>query len=338
MMMALGRPPGNQPGRFMAIYHLRAKIVQRSNGQSAVKSAAYRHGQRLYDERLGRAFSYKKPDVVHSAIIAPDGAPDWVFRRQELWNRAEMAETRKNAQTAREIEITLPRELTPEQRVRLVEGFIRDEFVSRGMVADIAIHVPTGADGAPQPHAHVMLTMRRLDASSRSGFSKAKAREWNESPEVEEALREAKDAFRKEETPALAEQIEALDAERNINVWRRAWAEHSNRALADANAPARVDHRTLAAQGITRQAEPHLGLARHIEKAYGFMKARVSNWLSVVKRNELYRAFSPYTKRDAAKFTQDVAAISAFTNGLMDHWRKRPREPQRPTPEFGHER
>ncbi|MDO9223599.1 MAG: MobQ family relaxase [Caulobacter sp.] len=321
----------------MAIYHLRAKVIQRSNGQSAVKSASYRHGQRLYDERLGRAFSYKKPDVAHSVIIAPDGAPEWVFRRGELWNRVEMAETRNNAQVAREIEISLPRELSPAQRIELVRAFIDEHFVSRGMVADIAIHTPLGADGLEQPHAHVMLTMRRLDATTASGFARTKAREWNEDPEVEAALREAKDAFRTSETPELAALIDGLDKQRNIHVWRAAWAEHANSALAAADAAARVDHRTLAAQGIAREAQPHLGLARHIEKAYAFMKDRVSNWLSVVKRNELYRAFAPYQRRDAAKFTRDVDAISAFTDGLMGHWRKRPRQRPQPVPEVGHE-
>ena len=323
----------------MAIYHFRAKVIQRSAGQSAVKSAAYRHGQRLYDERLERAFRYRKPDVRHSAILAPEGAPDWVMSRHQLWNRAEAAETRVNAQVAREVEISLPREVGPKARIELVHAYVREQFVARGMCADIAIHAPLGADGREQPHAHIMLTMRKLDATTPTGFAKGKAREWNEDLVVEAALREAKDAFRKGETPELAARIEALDAQRNIHVWRAAWSEHANRALAAANAAARIDHRTLEAQGIRRTAEPHLGLARHIENAYGQMKARVANWLAVVKRNELYRAFAPYERRDAAKFTRDVASIRSFTDGLMDHWRKRPRRPQPPPPskEVSHE-
>jgi len=321
----------------MAIFHLRAKVIQRSNGQSAVKSAAYRHGQRLYDERLGRAFAYKKPDVVHSAIIAPEGAPEWVFHRSELWNRAEMAETRSNAQIAREIEITLPRELARDQQVALVRGFISEHFVARGMVADIAIHVPLGADGLEQPHAHVMLTMRRLDGDTRSGFAKTKARDWNEQPEVEAVLREAKDELRKTERDGLGELVDALDKHRNIHIWRKGWADHVNSALAAANAAARVDHRTLKAQGIKREVEPYLGLARHIDNAYAFLKGRVANWLAVVKRNELHRAFKPYERRDATKFSMDVAAISAFTDGLMKHWNQRPRQQEIPNPEVGHE-
>ena len=313
----------------MATYHLRAKVIQRSAGQSAVKSAAYRHGVRLWDERLGRAFRYRKPDLRHSEILAPEGAADWVFSRRELWNRAEAAERRINSVPAREIEISLPRELSADARIELVRGYVREQFVARGMVADIAIHAPLGADGVEQPHAHVMLTMRRLDPSTPTGFAKTKAREWNENPVIEAALREAKNAYRQNETPELAAQVDALDKQRNIHVWREAWATHVNSALAEARVAARVDHRTLEAQGIRRQAEPHLGLARHIERSYGFLKERVANWLAVGKRNELYRAFAPYERRDPAKFTRDVAAIRSFTDELMNQWRRRPR-PARP--------
>lgn len=321
----------------MATYHCRVKIIQRSKGQSAVKSAAYRHGERLWDERLHRAFSYRKPDVVHSAILAPEGAPDWVQSRHELWNRAERAETRKNSQPAREVEISLPRELSPDQRIALVHGFVREQFVARGMVSDVAIHVPMDSMGLPQPHAHVMLTMRRLDASTPSGFAKGKARDWNEAPEVEAALREAKDAYRANETPELAARVAALDQQRNIFVWRAAWAEHANRALASANMAARIDHRTLKAQGIQREAQPHLGIARHIERAYGTMKERVGQWLAVLKRNELRRAFSPYLRRDPARLAKDAAAIATYTFDLLAHWRQRPRHTQSPTQEQSHE-
>ncbi len=319
----------------MAIFHLRAKVIQRSAGQSAIKSAAYRHGIRLYDDRLDRAFSYRKVDVVHSEIFAPNGAPEWVASRYELWNRAEAAETRSNAQVAREIEVSIPKELDPQERIDLVRGFVREHFVSRGMIADFAIHVPLDVNGDPQPHAHIMLSMRRLDPSTRTGFAKGKARDWNEEPAVEDALREAKDEFRKCETAALADRIAELDAQRNINVWRAGWAEHANRALAAVNAAARIDHRSLAAQGILREPQPHLGLARHIrphiENAYSFMKERVATWLAVVKRNELYRAFAPYLSRDTATFNADVAAISVFKDDLMQHWRQRPRR-QNPNP------
>lgn len=321
----------------MAIYHLRAKVIQRSAGQSAVKSASYRHGERLYDERLQRAFSYRKPEVVHSAILAPEGAPDWVFSRHELWNRAERAETRINSQPAREIEISLPIELSPTQRIALVHDFVKAEFVAKGMVADVAIHVPNDAMGRPQPHAHIMLTMRRLDGSTPTGFAKTKARDWNENPDIEDALREAKDAFRQNETPELAERIDALDKQRNINVWRAAWAACANETLAAAGEQARIDHRTLKAQGIDREPQVSLGLARHIENAYDYLKDRVANWLAILKRNELYKAFAPYRSRDAAELSSDIAAVSSFASDLMEVWRRRPRTQNPPQQEHSYD-
>ena len=60
----------------MAIYHLSAKIVGRSGGRSAVAAAAYRSGERLYDERHERVHDYSaKRDIVHAEILLPDGAP-----------------------------------------------------------------------------------------------------------------------------------------------------------------------------------------------------------------------------------------------------------------------
>lgn len=187
----------------MAIYHLRLKVHSRALGRdprpggatrrSAVAAAAYRSGQRLYDESQGRWFDYDKPDVVHTEILAPQEptAPAWVFDRQTLWNMVERAEKRVDAQLAREIEITLPRELSREQRVDLVRSFVQEYFVSKGMVADIAIHASSAADGAEQPHAHVLLTLRRLDANSPTGFEAKKERDWNEPEAIAKAVNEA---------------------------------------------------------------------------------------------------------------------------------------------------
>lgn len=112
----------------MAIYHLRAKIISRSKGQSTVAgaayrsgghsathAAAYRSGEKLKDERTGRTFDYgRKQGIVHTEILAPQNAQNWVYNRSSLWNQVELAEKRKDAQVAREIEISLPRELSHE--------------------------------------------------------------------------------------------------------------------------------------------------------------------------------------------------------------------------------
>lgn len=192
----------------MAIFHLSAQIIGRTAGRSSVAAAAYRHGERLVDERTGLVHDYsRKAGVSEVVVLAPDNAPGWVHT-PELWQRVEASETRKNSQTAREINIALPVELNPEQRRGLMLGYCREQFVRRGMVADVSFH-----DDSPEnPHAHIMLTTRSIGPD---GFG-PKVREWN--------------------GPAV------------LSEWREQWQEHANRALESAGLEVRIDHRSLEAQ------------------------------------------------------------------------------------------
>ncbi len=114
-------------------------------------AAAYRSGERLYDSSQDKWFSFDKPDVVWTEIMAPDTVPaaEWVFDRPALWNMVEKSEKRKDAQLAREVEITLPRELKRDQQIALVRSFVRERFVSQGMVADVSIHEPMASGTGP---------------------------------------------------------------------------------------------------------------------------------------------------------------------------------------------
>jgi hypothetical protein len=160
----------------MAIYHFSAKMISRAAGSSALASAAYRSASRLHDERLDRHHDFSnKAGVVHSEVMLPDGAPEHLSDRETLWNEVESVEKRIDAQLAREIEFAIPRELSKEQGIELAREFVREEFVSRGMVADLNVHWDIGADGLAKPHAHVMLTTRE---AGENGFGK-KNRDWN---------------------------------------------------------------------------------------------------------------------------------------------------------------
>ena len=155
----------------MAIFHFSAKIIKRSDGGNAVAAAAYRAGERLACERTGQVFNYtRKSEVTHRAILAPDNSPSWVFDRSKLWNAVEKSESRVNSQLARDIEISLPIELTPVQQIKLIEDYIQERFISVGIIADIAIHDKPG-----NPHAHILLTLRDITPD---GFG-AKRRDWN---------------------------------------------------------------------------------------------------------------------------------------------------------------
>ena len=111
---------------FLAIYHLSAKVITRAKRQSVIACAAYRAGEKLYDERHGEVFDYtKKMDIAHGEIRSPDNAPEWMQDRQKLWNAVELAEKRKDAQLAREVQVALPRELTLTQNIELTREFIK---------------------------------------------------------------------------------------------------------------------------------------------------------------------------------------------------------------------
>src|SRR5690606_34029085 len=124
----------------MAIFHSTTKIISRAKGQSAVASASYRSGERLVDENSGEVKFYKREVAPETMILAPENAPDWVNNRERLWNEVEKIEKRKDSQLAREIEIALPVELNKEEQKKFVQNYVQDNFVERGMIADIAIH------------------------------------------------------------------------------------------------------------------------------------------------------------------------------------------------------
>lgn len=327
-----GRSAGFRFGGWgMAIYHLRLKVISRALGRaakpggatrrSAIAAAAYRSGERLYDDSQGRWFQFDKPDVVHAEILAPTGAPAWVFDRQTLWNLVERAEKRMDAQLAREVEITLPRELSLEEQIALVRTFVREHFVAKGMIADVGIHCPDAADGREQPHAHVLLTLRPLDPEGPFGFSARKERDWNEREDVAQAVAEARKRFNDTGLPEDKEALDAAEATRNVNIWRREWAAHANRALAEAGSTARIDHRTLEAQGIFRLPLPNLGLARHIEKAYDYLKDRVTQWVAVKKRAALHAEAEHLKQRDPAKLADFVLRLSDLTESFAAQFR-----------------
>ncbi|HGA5642957.1 TPA: MobQ family relaxase [Salmonella enterica subsp. enterica serovar Typhimurium] len=204
----------------MAIYHLSMKIISRSKGYSAVASAAYRAGEKILDERTGLTHDYtRKRGVSASVVLCPKVLLSWCKNRAQLWNEIEKAERRKDSQLAREIELAIPKELSPAAAQEIVRAFVVKNFVSRGMVADVAFHNLGGAN----PHAHIMLTMRECTAN---GFGR-KITAWNEK--------------------SLAE------------TWRASWASHANAALAKAGFQETIDHRSYQRQGIDREPGIHLG-------------------------------------------------------------------------------
>ena len=135
--------------------------------RSAVACAAYRSGEKLEDKRYEKTYDYtNKENVLHSEIITPEHAPEWMKDRQKLWNGVEAKERRKDALLAKEALLVLPRDMTHEEHLEVTRSFIRDTMTSRDLVADFAIHSSDASDGLKNPHAHVMFTMRPVEGDS----------------------------------------------------------------------------------------------------------------------------------------------------------------------------
>ena len=266
----------------MAIYHFNAKIISRKSGSSAVAAAAYRSASRLPDERLGRHHDFSnKAGVIHSEVMLPEGAPERLADRITLWNEVEAGEKRGDAQLAREVEFSIPKELNREDGIALARDYVKTQFVDRGMVADLNVHWDHATDGSPKPHAHVMLSMRDVGPD---GFGN-KNRDWND---------------------------RAL-----LQHWREAWSAHVNERLAELGIDARIDHRSYAEQGIQLEPQNKIGPAgmRRLERDEG--AERAADHVRIARENGEKIIADPNVALDAitrgqATFTTRDLATFAF--------------------------
>jgi ATP-dependent exoDNAse (exonuclease V) alpha subunit len=227
----------------MAVYFLNLKTFGRSGGSSAPSAAAYRAGERIHDERTGRTYDHtSRQDVMHKEIVLPsrygDADMGWARDRANLWNAAEEAESRKNARVAREYLVALPIELTPEQRLGLVRAFSQELSDRYRFAVDLSIHAPRDFPGSDPRnfHAHLLATTREVTTT---GLAAKTTLELSDSHRRKLGLE-----------PVINELLYV----------RERWAMVTNEALRNAQIAARVDHRTLEAQGIDR--EPRLQIPR----------------------------------------------------------------------------
>ncbi|MDA8223596.1 MobQ family relaxase [Desulfosporosinus sp.] len=232
----------------MAIYHLHAQIIGRSGGKSAVASSAYRAGEKIHDEHIGQTFDYtRKQGVDYTEILTPFNAPEWASDRGRLWNEVEKIEKSKNSQLSRELNIALPKELTRDQQIDLIRNFVKEQFVDKGMVADLAMHHLAGEN----PHAHVMLTVRPFNED----------KTWGAKSKKEYILDKKDEKIRLKSGEFKSIKIDSTDwnKKETLEIWRKEWSEQTNKALEKAGVQDRIDHRSLKDQGIQREPQIHVG-------------------------------------------------------------------------------
>ena len=216
----------------MAIAFARARYLSRASGGNAVRSAAYNAREAITAERTGELFHFRHRDAPeHHAVLLPEGADARLADSSVLWNVAEAAERRKDAQVAREIVLALPadRVLLTEDRIELARSFAQEHFVSKGLAVQLDVHAPhkdrgegegawtegTGGDHTNW-HAHLLITTRRIKGDQ---LSARKARDLD--PEV-----------RKAGTRTLVTDAEA---------WGETWRAHQDRYFAQHGIELRVD-------------------------------------------------------------------------------------------------
>lgn len=246
----------------MALYHFHVGQIKRSAGRSAVECAAYRAGEKLYSEYYGLVSDYtRKGGVMYTEILLPPQAPCEYADRQTLWNAVEDAERNKNAQLAYSFDIALQNEFTMEENIELARKFLLDNFISRGMIADFAVHRPDKENGIANLHFHVMCPIRPLNPDGTWGAKQRRV--YRESGKFDAV---PTTDWGKPET---------------LEAWREAWAAICNAKFEEMGLTCRIDHRSYERQGVEQVPTVHEGVAVRQMEAKGIVtdKGEHNRWI-----------------------------------------------------------
>ncbi|MQS77020.1 nickase, partial [Lactobacillus halodurans] len=232
----------------MAIFHMSFSNISAGKGRSAIASAAYRSGEKLFDDKEGRRYFYARSVIPESFILTPKNAPEWASDREKLWNEVEKNDRKSNSRYAKEFNVALPVELSESEQKELLTKYVQENFVDQGMVADVAIH----RDHPDNPHAHVMLTNRPFNPDGSWGL-KAKT-QYIKDENGKQLL--TKSGFPKQRKIWLVD----WDKKEKINEWRKNWALSVNQFLAQKNIPDRISEKSFVDQGIQETPTQHEGI------------------------------------------------------------------------------
>lgn len=219
----------------MAIYHLSTKPISRSSGRSATASIAYRAGVQIDDQRQGKTFDYtKRSGVLHTELLTPN---DINISRSDLWNMAELTDTRSNSRTAREFVINIPHELMTDPKdpnnrgITAIRELAHDLKNQYGVAVDFAIHSPDKQGDNRNYHAHIMVTTRQL-TTDKDGNAKLG------------------DKSQLEMSNTQLKAIGKATAKDELKIIREKWATIANSQLEQAGIAERIDHRSHKDRGL----------------------------------------------------------------------------------------
>lgn len=330
----------------MAIYHLEAKVISRGNGRSACAASAYLSCSAILNEYDGVQHDYtRKKGLVWREVFLPEYAQQEWKDRAILWNAVEENEKTKDSRLAREFVPALPVELTKEQWQELLSDFIQESFISDGMCADVAIHDPDPP--GHNPHAHIMLTVRPLDENGKwqyktekeylcvkngeergftaAEFKAAQADGWEKqyqykvgrkkvymSPSeaeihgYERASKYPKSTKYGRQNPIS----ERWNSEEQLLLWRKAWADVTNKYLERYGHEERIDHRSFAERGIEEQPTIHEGVSARAMEAKGIISDRCELNRQIKADNKLLRELKAQVKKIAEAIKNTLPDIA----------------------------
>ena len=307
----------------------------------------------IYNEYDGVQHDYtRKQGLVWEHVFLPDCAPAEWQDRAKLWNAVEEAEKTKDSRLAREFVVALPVELGKDEWVDLLSKFIREQFVSEGMCADVAIHDTDGHN----PHAHIMLTVRPLNENGtwqhktekeylcvkdgeEQGFTAAEFKEsqkdgWEkqylyklgkkkeyltssaaEAQGLERASKYPKSTKYGRQNPIS----ERWNSEEQLVLWREAWANAVNCSLERYGFDERVDHRSHAARGLDEQPAVHEGVTAHALEAKGVISDRCELNRQVKRDNALLREIKVQVKKLMQVVKNTIPALAEAMESVREN-------------------
>lgn len=245
----------------MAIFHMSFSNISAGKLRGAVASAAYRSGEKLFDEKENRGYFYARRVTPEAFILTPENAPEWASDRQKLWNEVEKKDRKANSRYAKEFNVALPVELTNEEQKALITKFVQETFVDKGMVADVAIH----RDHEENPHAHVMLTNRPFNPDG----------SWGLKSKTQYILdKNGKQLLTKNGNPKQRK-IWLVDWDKpgKVEEWRTAWANEVNSLFQAKGMPERISEKSYEEQGIEKTPTKHEGHNSQTKERKAFNEA-----------------------------------------------------------------
>ena len=286
-------------------FHFNISIISRGKGKSAVASAAYISCEKLTNEWDGVTHDYhNKKGLEHKEIFLPENAPKEFLDRSTLWNSVELNEKAINAQLARNFIIALPKELSLEENKDLIREFIQENFVSKGMIADLAIHQGND-EGNGNIHAHIMTTVRPLNQDST----------WGAKSKKEYLLDEQGKKILGKNGKPKTRKIDLTDwnNKENAEKWREHFATLCNQYLETAGEQKRVDHRSYKRQGKEEIPTIHLGASAGALERKGVETEKGNINREIKKHNSIVKAVRE-------RIAEITSWLNDFTKVLFDKY------------------